>query len=226
MTTTMPLPRTVTRDEWLEARRALLAEEKAFTRARDALNARRRELPAVPLDKAYAFETAGGSATLAQLFEGRSQLIIYHFMFLRDQDQGCPGCSFMADNVPHLAHFHARDTTFALVSRAPLAEIERFRMRMGWTLPWHSSYGSDFNYDFHATTDEAIRPVEYNYRSRAELEALVHTYHISGEQPGLSVFLKDGDRVLHTYSCYGRGLDLLINTYNFLDLTPFGRGEG
>jgi predicted dithiol-disulfide oxidoreductase (DUF899 family) len=226
MTTTMPLPRTVTRDEWLSARRALLAEEKAFTRARDAINARRRELPAVALDKAYAFETSGGSATLAELFEGRGQLIVYHFMFLRDQNQGCPGCSFVADNVPHLAHFHARDTTFALVSRAPLAELEPFRARMGWAIPWHSSYGSDFNYDFHATTDEAVRPVEYNYRSKAELEALGHTYHISGEQPGLSVFLKDGDRVLHTYSCYGRGLDLLLNTYNFLDLTPYGRGEG
>lgn len=226
MTTTIPLPRTVTRSEWLTARRALLAEEKALTRARDALNARRRELPAVALDKAYAFETTGGSATLGELFEGRSQLVIYHFMFLREQNQGCPGCSFVADNVPHLAHFHARDTTFALVSRAPLAEIEPFRARMGWTIPWHSSYGSDFNYDFHATTDEAVRPVEYNYRSKAELEALGHTYHISGEQPGLSVFLKDGDRVLHTYSCYGRGLDLLLNTYNFLDLTPYGRGEG
>lgn len=226
MTTTIPLPRTVTRSEWLTARRALLAEEKAFTRARDALNARRRELPAVALDKAYAFETTGGSATLGELFEGRSQLVIYHFMFLREQNQGCPGCSFVADNVPHLAHFHARDTTFALVSRAPLAEIEPFRARMGWTIPWHSSYGSDFNYDFHATTDEAVRPVEYNYRSKAELEALGHTYHISGEQPGLSVFLKDGDRVLHTYSCYGRGLDLLLNTYNVLDLTPYGRGEG
>ncbi len=226
MTTTIPLPRTVTRNEWLTARRALLAEEKAFTRARDALNARRRELPAVALDKAYAFETTGGSATLGELFEGRSQLVIYHFMFLREQNQGCPGCSFVADNVPHLAHFHARDTTFALVSRAPLAEIEPFRARMGWTIPWHSSYGSDFNYDFHATTDEAVRPVEYNYRSKAELEALGHTYHISGEQPGLSVFLKDGDRVLHTYSCYGRGLDLLLNTYNVLDLTPYGRGEG
>lgn len=226
MTSTIPLPRTVPRDEWLAARKALLAEEKAFTRARDALNARRRALPAVALDEEYGFETMRGTATLADLFEGRSQLIIYHFMFLREQNQGCPGCSYVADNVPHLAHFHARDTTFALVSRAPLAEIEAFRQRMRWTLPWHSSFGSGFNYDFHATTDEAVRPVEYNYRDRATLEALGHTYHIQGEQPGLSVFLRDGNRVLHTYSCYGRGLDLILNTYNFLDLTPYGRGEG
>ena len=226
MTSTIPLPRVVSRDEWLAARKALLAEEKAFTRARDALNAQRRELPAVALDKEYRFETARGPATLAELFEGRSQLIIYHFMFLREQDQGCPGCSYMADNVPHLAHFHARDTTFALVSRAPRAEIEPFRERMGWELPWHSSFGSDFNYDFHATTDDAICPVEYNYRTRAELEAQGQLYHVSGEQPGVSVFLRDRDRVLHTYSGYGRGLDILINTYNYLDLTPFGRGEG
>ena len=226
MTSTIPYPRVVPRDEWLAARKALLAEEKALTHARDALNARRRELPAVALDKAYTFDTARGPASLADLFEGRSQLVVYHFMFLRDQHQGCPGCSFMADNVPHLAHFHARDTTFALVSRAPLAEIEPFRQRMAWPIPWHSSYGSDFNYDYHATTDEAVRPVEYNYRSKAELEALGHAYHIHGEQPGISVFLRDGARVLHTYSCYGRGLDLLINTYNWLDLTPFGRGEG
>ena len=224
--TTLRLPPVVPRDEWLAARTALLAEEKAFTRARDALNARRRELPAVELEKAYEFETRRGRRTLCELFEGRSQLIVYHFMFLRDQRQGCPGCSYMADSVPHLAHFHARDTTFALVSRAPLAEIEPFRERMGWTIPWYSSLGSDFNYDFHATTDEAVRPVEYNYRSRSELEALGHTYHVRGEQPGISVFLRDGERVLHTYSSYARGMDLLVATYNWLDLTPFGRGEG
>ena len=226
MTSTIPLPQVVSRADWLAARKALLADEKALTRARDALNAQRRALPAVALEKSYRFETARGPATLGDLFEGRSQLIIYHFMFLREQNEGCPGCSFVADSVPHLAHFHARDTTFALVSRAPLAEIEPFRTRMGWTLPWHSSHGSDFNYDFHATTDEAVCSVEYNYRDKAELEALGQTYHVSGEQPGVSVFLKDGDRVLHTYSSYGRGLDLLVNTYNYLDLTPFGRGEG
>jgi hypothetical protein len=122
MTSTIPYPRVASRDEWLAARKALLAEEKAFTHARDALNARRRELPAVALDKDYTFDTGRGAASLAELFEGRSQLVVYHFMFLRDQHQGCPGCSFMADNVPHLAHFHARDTTFALVSRAPLGQ--------------------------------------------------------------------------------------------------------
>lgn len=219
-------PRVVSRDEWLAARKALLVKEKEFTRARDALNAERRQLPRVEIAKDYRFETATGEMSLADLFEGRRQLIIYHFMFHSDQGQGCPGCSFTADNVPHLAHFHARDTTFALVSRAPLAEIEPFRKRMGWDIPWHSSFGSDFNYDFHATTDESVAPVEYNYRTRAELEELGQTYHLTGEQPGISVFLREGARIYHTYSTYGRGLDLLMATYNWLDLTPFGRGEG
>jgi predicted dithiol-disulfide oxidoreductase (DUF899 family) len=132
----------------------------------------------------------------------------------------------MADNIGHLSHLHARDTTFVLVSRAPLAEIEPFRRRMGWTLPWFSSFGSDFNYDFHATTDAVVAPVEYNYRDQATLERLGQSYHVQGEQPGASVFLRDGDNVFHTYSTYGRGLDALIGTYNWLDLTTFGRGEG
>jgi predicted dithiol-disulfide oxidoreductase (DUF899 family) len=226
MATNLEHPRAVSQAEWLAARKELLAKEKEATHARDALNAARRALPMVEIEKAYVFEGPAGQASLLDLFEGRRQLMIYHFMFHRDRGEGCPGCSHLADNIPHLSHLHARDTTLALVSRAPLAEIEPFKARMGWKIPWYGSFGSDFNYDFHATTDEAVAPVEYNYRDKTALERLGQTYHVKGEQPGLSVFLRDGDRVHHTYSTYGRGLDGLLNTHNFLDLTPFGRGEG
>jgi predicted dithiol-disulfide oxidoreductase (DUF899 family) len=216
----------VSGDEWLSARKALLAKEKEATHARDALNAARRELPMVEIDKHYVFEGLDGKASLLDLFDGRHQLIVYHFMFHRDRSEGCDGCSFVVDNIGHLAHLHARDTSLVLVSRAPLAEIEPFRARVGWTVPWFSSFGSDFNYDFHATTDEAVAPVEYNYMDKATLERLGQTYHVKGEQHGVSVFLRDGERVYHTYSTYGRGVDLLMGTYNYLDLTPLGRGEG
>lgn len=219
-------PKIVSREEWLAARKELLAQERDLTHARDALNARRRELPMVKIDKDYVFEGPSGKASLLDLFEGRRQLIVYHFMFHRDRGEGCDGCSYLVDNIGHLAHLRARETTLVLVSRAPLAEIEPFKTRMGWTIPWYSSFGSAFNYDFHATTDEAVAPVEYNYRDKATLEKLGQTYHVKGEQPGVSVFLRDGDRVYHTYSTYGRGMDLLLTTYNYLDLTPFGRGEG
>jgi predicted dithiol-disulfide oxidoreductase (DUF899 family) len=230
--TTSPttLPRIATRDEWLAARKEFLETEKEFTRARDALNAERRALPMVEITKPYRFEGPRGELSLRDLFDGRRQLVIYHFMFHRDRGEGCSGCSHMADNIPHLAHLHARDTTFALVSRAPLAEIEPFKARMGWTAPWYSSFGSDFNHDFHVTLDESVAPIVYNYRTKAEHVQAGVTYITQAEQPfelpGLSVFLRDGDRVFHTYSTYGRGLDLLLNTYNLLDLTSFGRGEG
>lgn len=220
------LPRIVPRDEWLAARKALLFKEKEFTRQRDLLNAERRKLPMVKIDKDYVFEGPSGKARLLDLFNGRRQLIVYHFMFDPEWDEGCPSCSFLVDNIGHLSHLHARDTSLALVSRAPLAKLAPFKQRMGWTIPWYSSFGSDFNYDFHVTTDATIAPVEYNYRDQATLEKLDQTYHVKGEQPGASVFLRDGDRVYHSYSTYGRGLDLLAGTYNYLDLTPFGRGEG
>jgi predicted dithiol-disulfide oxidoreductase (DUF899 family) len=225
-TTTLEQPRAATRAEWLEARKALLVKEKELTHARDALNAARRDLPMVEIDKAYTFEGPAGPLSLADLFQGRRQLIIYHFMFHRDRGEGCSGCSHVVDNLPHLAHLHARETTLALVSRAKLSEIEPFRARMSWTTPWYGSLGSDFNYDFHVTTDEAVAPVEYNYMDQGTLERKGMDYHVKGEQHGLSVFLRDGDRVYHTYSTYGRGVDPLLNTYNLLDLTPFGRGEG
>jgi len=222
---TMENPKIVTRDEWLVARKELLAVEKAATRAKDEVSAQRRRLPMVEIDKAYVFEGPSGRVGLRDLFEGRSQLIVYHFMFDPTWDEGCNACSVVADNVGHLAHLHARDTSFALVSRAPLSRIEPFKARMGWTLPWYSSFGSDFNYDFQATQDEAIAPVEYNYRSKAELIEAGLPYLTGGETWGLSVFLRDGDRIFHTYSTYGRGAEAVLSVYNYLDLTPLGRGE-
>ncbi len=224
-------PQVVSRDEWLAARKRLLAKEKALTQARDEVNAERRRLPMVEIDKEYLFEGVNGEgvtgkASLLDLFEGRDQLLVYHFMWLWDEDQGCPSCSFLVDNIGHLAHLRARNTSLAVVSRAPLARSEPFRARMGWTVPWYSSYGSDFNYDFHVTIDGSVAPVEYNYKDQAELERSNPAWiGWSGEQPGMSAFLRHGDRVFHTYSVYGRGLDPLIGTYNWLDLTARGRQE-
>jgi predicted dithiol-disulfide oxidoreductase (DUF899 family) len=189
----------------------------------------------VRVDKPYVFEGPAGRASLLDLFDGRSQLIIYHFMFDPDApppgksgapwNEGCPGCSFATDNLPQLAHLRARNTNLVLVSRAGWAKIAPFKARMGWTVPWYSSFGSDFNYDFNVTTDEAVRPVEYNFKDKATLEREGLTYHLAGEQPGLSVFLRDSERVYHTYSTYGRGLDWFLGTSHLLDLTPFGRQE-
>jgi len=222
----MNLPPIATREEWLAARKELLEQEKVFTRARDALNAQRRQLPMVPIEKDYAFDGPDGMVRLPELFEGRPQLIIYHFMFEPDAEVGCPGCSFFLDNLGHLDHLHARGTSFALVSRAPLERLTAYKQRMGWTVPWYSSFNSDFNYDFHATADADIAPVEYNYRTADELRELGHNYHVKGEQPVLSVFLRDEERVYHSYSCFARGLEAPLGTLHLLDLTPFGRGEG
>ncbi|HEX8803145.1 MAG TPA: DUF899 domain-containing protein [Acidimicrobiales bacterium] len=222
------LPDVVSRDEWLAARRRLLAEEKQLTRARDAVNAARRRLPMVRVDKAYAFDTPGGRAGLPDLFDGRVQLIVDHAMWLDDEHRACPSCSARLDQVGHLAHLHARNTTFVAVSRGPLDEMEAFKRRMGWTFPWVSSQPSDFNYDFHVSFDESIAPIEYNYLTKAELEERGAPF---GEwaQPfdlhGMSVFLRRGEEVFHTYSTYARGTDGLGFISNFLDLTPLGRQE-
>jgi predicted dithiol-disulfide oxidoreductase (DUF899 family) len=216
-------PQVVAREEWLAARRDLLASEKEFSRQRDALNAERRRLPMVGVDKEYVFEGSDGKVGLPDLFCGRGQLLIYHFMFDPDWEEGCRSCSFLVDNIGHLAHLHARDTTLAVVSRAPLARTEPFRQRMGWTVPWYSSFGSDFNYDFHVTLDQAVAPVEYNYRGLAALGPQWQGW--SGEMHGISAFLRRADGVFHTYSSYARGCDLLVGTYNWLDLTARGRQE-
>lgn len=228
------LPDVVSREQWLEARHALLLKEKELTRQRDALNAARRRLPVVAVSKDYAFETPQGRKSLLDLFEGRSQLVVYHFMFdpadpppgqTHPYSEGCPGCSHIADNIPHLSHVHARDTAFIMVSRAPLTKIAPFKQRMGWTMPWVSSFGSDFNYDFGVTIDPAIAPAEYNYQDAEALRAKGQLEHVKGELPGLSVFLRDGKHIYHSYSTFGRGLDGLLNTHNILDLTPYGRQE-
>lgn len=218
--------RVVSRAEWLVARKELLAKEKELTRQRDTLNRERRQLPMVKIEKEYVFEGANGRTNLRGLFDNHRQLIIYHFMFDPGWEEGCKSCSFLADNFPgSFAHFAARNTAFAVVSRAPLAKLEAFKKRMGWTFPWFSSPDSSFNHDFHVTLDESAGADEYNYQKAAALRQAGKIWIEKGELPGLSVFLRDGDSVFHTYSTYQRGLDLFINTYNYLDMTPLGRQE-
>ena len=217
----MSHPEVVSEAEWLVARKDLLTREKEFTRQRDALSAARRKLPWVKIDKEYIFDGPDGKETLADLFEGRSQLIVYHFMFGPGWEEGCKSCSYLADHFDganwHLPH---RDVTFVVVSRAPLSEFEPYKKRMGWRFKWVSSHGNDFNFDYHVSftkDDEAKDKVYYNY-GMGEF--------ISDELPGLSVFYKNEDgEVLHTYSTYARGLDILVGAYNFLDLVPKGRDE-
>jgi predicted dithiol-disulfide oxidoreductase (DUF899 family) len=197
-------PKIVSPAEWRAAHEKLLAKEKAATRARDALAAERRRLPMARIEKDYLFEGPSGKASLLDLFEGRRQLVLYHFMFAPGVDgwpaAGCPGCSFFIDQIGNLAHLHARDTSFAVVARAALANIQTYKKRMGWTVPWFSSSGSDFNADFGLTTE-------------------------AGETFGLSVFLREGDSVFRTYFTTRRGLEALGSTWTFLDLTPLGRQE-
>ena len=219
------IPKVVSREAWLAARKDLLVKEKEFNHQRDALSAERRKLPMVRIEKNYVFESPTGRRTLGELFEGRRQLIVYHFMFDPAWDEGCRGCSFVADSFAGtLVHLAARDTSFAVISRAPLAKIEPFKQRMGWDFPWLSSNANDFNYDFQATIDEA-HP-EYNYRpDYYSLAPELKRGPQKGEAQGMSVFLRDGEQIHHTYSTYTRGLDLFLNTYNFLDHTPLGRHE-
>jgi predicted dithiol-disulfide oxidoreductase (DUF899 family) len=217
-----------THDEWLEARLRLLDAEKELTRQGDELARQRRELPWVPVDKTYLFDTADGEATLADLFGGRSQLIVYHFMFDTDWDEGCPSCSALADGFDesHL-HLQNHDVAFTAVSRAPLDKLLAYRHRMGWAFPWVSSGRTDFNYDFHVTIDPAVTPVEYNFRGVEELERRnVAWREWSGEQPGMSAFALEDDQVFHTYSAYARGLDTMWTMWQWLDRAPRGRNEG
>ena len=207
----MDSPRVVSQAEWLkQARRELLAQEKEATRATDAAAARRRTLPMVEIDKKYVFTGPGGEVALPHLFGGRRQLIVYHFMWRHaesgfpGEDQGCPTCSFLVDSIGDLSHLHACDTSLVLVSRAPLGSIERFRQRMGWRVPWYSSQGSDFNYDFHVSLDEAIVPAGVQLPGQGGFAARSGAlYPVRGtREPGVSVFLREGDRVFHTYSAY------------------------
>ena len=222
----MSLPDVVSQDEWRAQRVALLEREKQLTRERDALNADRRRMGMVEVTTPYTFTGPQGEVPLLDLFEGRRQLIVGHFMFDPGWDEGCPSCTAGADEVAPglLEHLHTRDTTLAYVSRAPLEQLERYSRSRGWTFPWYSSFGSSFNYDFHVTIDEAVAPAEYNFRSRAEHEA--HGGALAdGEYPGTSFFLRDGDRVFHTNSTYARGAEMTGGSYYFLDLTALGRQE-
>jgi predicted dithiol-disulfide oxidoreductase (DUF899 family) len=227
----MTLPRIASRTEWSAARKELLAREKELTRARDALNADRRRLPMVEIDKDYVFEGPDGQASLLELFDGHRQLIVGHFMFDPSWDDGCPSCTAGADEMSEglREHLHTRDTRLVYVSRAPLSKIEDYKARKGWTFPWYSSHGSDFNYDFHVTLDSSFAPVEYNFRTPEEHAAAGTAYYVEGDQPmeapGLSCFLRDGDRVFHTYSQYARGAESTGGSYYFLDLTALGRQE-
>lgn len=225
----MTLPLVVSREEWLEARKALLAEEKAMTHARDALSTKRRELPMVSIDKEYVFDAPGGTLTLLDLFEGARQLIVQHFMFDPAWQEGCPSCTAGAEEVSPglLRHLRARDTSFAAVSRAPLVKLQRYKAEKGWTFTWVSSLHNDFNYDFNVTIDASKRPIMWNYRNLDELKqhGLGRMADGSSEQPGHSMFLRDGDTVFHTYSMYARGAEQLGGSYYFLDLTSLGRQE-
>src|SRR5690349_22513023 len=212
----------VSQSEWLTARKALLAKEKEFTKARDQLSTARRTLPWVKVEKNYVFEGPNGRETLSELFAGRSQLIVYHFMLGPGWVQGCPSCSFLADHFDGaVVHLAQRDVTFVVVSRAPLAEIEAYQRRMGWRFEWVSSSGSDFNQDYQVSftaEEKAGGKVFYNYE-------FIESFP-SEERPGASVFYKNAaGEIFHTYSTYGRGLDILIGTYHFLDLAPKGRDE-
>jgi predicted dithiol-disulfide oxidoreductase (DUF899 family) len=220
----MVLPRVVSREEWFTARKHLLAEEKEFTRARDELSAERRRLPMVRVDKEYVFDGPEGKVTLPDLFEGRKQLIVHHLMWLPDRGEVCPSCTFQMNDLGDVTHLHDKDTTLVGVTRGPQVDIDAYRERMGWTFPCYSSLGSDFNYDFHVTLDEDVVPLLINFRTRAEHEQAVGAWDIWGDElPGVSVFLRDEGTVFHTYSTYSRGLDILLFTLNYLDLTPLGR---
>jgi predicted dithiol-disulfide oxidoreductase (DUF899 family) len=225
----MSLPKVTSRQEWLAARKELLREEKAMTRARDALNTKRRELPMVKIDKSYEFEGPAGKASLLDLFDGRRQLVIQHFMWLWDEDTGCPSCTAASDEISAglLEHLHARDTSLVVVSRGPIDKVERYKASRGWTFPFFSSYGSDFNYDFNVTIDSSVTPVMWNFRTMPELEEAGMGWLGEGswEQPGYSMFLRDGDEIFHSYSVYARGTEMLGGSYYFLDLTALGRQE-
>ncbi|KAH8793048.1 hypothetical protein F5882DRAFT_459799 [Hyaloscypha sp. PMI_1271] len=216
----------VCRDEWLAARKDLLDKEKAAVRAAAAFNEQlRNDFPMVKLDKAYTFEDPKGNHTLAGLFQGRKQLIVYHFMLGPDDEAGCSGCSFLTDNLPSsLTHLYAADTTFVLVSRAPVAKIEQYKKRMGWDFPWYSSFGTEFNWDFNVSLDKDVKsPVVYNCMLTQRHKEMEKPF--KGEHPGLSVFYKEGNDLFHTYSTYARGLDGLLVTNQLLDLTPLGRQD-
>jgi predicted dithiol-disulfide oxidoreductase (DUF899 family) len=224
----MPESKVGTREEWLAARVELLEREKELTRRSDELARQRRELPWVRVEEEYGFETDEGTKTLAELFDGRSQLLVFHLMFGPDDAAACPGCSYMADHVDGaVVHLNHRDVTFVAASRAPLEKLDAYRRRMGWSLPWVSSFGSDFNTDFALFTDEQRRTGSgYNFASPRRADLRIAPAAPDGEElHGLSAFAFEDGAVYHTYSCYDRGTDVLHGTWQLLDRTPKGRGS-
>jgi predicted dithiol-disulfide oxidoreductase (DUF899 family) len=218
-------PPVVSQDQWLAARKSLLIHEKELTKHYDRVNAERRRLPMVKIEKDYRFDGPAGQVDFKALFEGRRQLIVYHFMFDPAWQKGCPACTWYLDSLGDLSMLSDRDTTFALVSRAPFAKLDAYRKERGWDIPWYSSFGTDFNYDFHVTNDTKVRPPEYNYRSKAENEAHNSPNNLLGEEHGLSVFFRLGDDVFHTYSAYARGTESYGDARALLDATPYGRQQ-
>jgi predicted dithiol-disulfide oxidoreductase (DUF899 family) len=225
----MALPEVVTREQWLEERRALLVREKEMTRERDRLNADRRRLPMVRVGKDYVFEGPDGSVHLLDLFDGKPQLVVQHVMFAPGWDEVCRGCSgsVAVQNPAMVAQLRSRGTNFVLVSRAAFADIRKKQAEHGWTTPWYSSFGNDFNYDFHVSIDKDVTPVEFNFRGPDELVRANVGWILEepSEQPGLSCFLREGDDIFHTYSAFARGTEYLGGAYPLLDLTALGRQE-
>jgi predicted dithiol-disulfide oxidoreductase (DUF899 family) len=225
-TTTIAHPPIVSRDEWLAERKNLLAHEKELTKQGDRTNAERRRLPMVKIEKDYIFDGPNGKLSLKNLFEGRRQLIVYHFMFDPAWDKGCPGCTGWVDGLGDLSLLEKRDTTLVLISRARLAMLDSYKALKGWNIAWFSSFGSDFNYDFHVTLDPKVAPAEYNYRNKPETEAATgHPVKMEGEEHGLSVFFRIDDDIFHTYSVFARGCESLKDAYRLLDTTPYGRQQ-
>jgi predicted dithiol-disulfide oxidoreductase (DUF899 family) len=219
-------PKVVSQEEWLVERKKLLAHEKELTKQYDRVAAERRRLPMVKIEKDYVFDSPGGRKSLKDLFEGRRQLIIYHFMFDPEWEKGCMGCTGFIDAMGDLSMLNERNTTFAVISRAPLAKLEAYKEERGWDIAWYSSFGSDFNYDYHVTLDESIAPIEHNYRNKDELMAKSGDGKVpTGEVPGLSVFFQAEGDIFHTYSAFGRGVEMLTDAYPLLDVTPYGRQE-
>jgi predicted dithiol-disulfide oxidoreductase (DUF899 family) len=218
-------PPIVSREQWLIERKKLLEKEKTLFRERDRINAERRRLPMVRLEKNYLFDGPTGKESLAALFNDRRQLIIYHFMFDPNWEKGCPSCTSFVSSLGDLSMLAARDTTFALVSRAPISKLSAFREQHGWTIPWYSSFGSEFNYDFHVSIDETVAPGEYNYRTKAEIDTRSEGPLSTGEYHGLSVFFRLDHTVCHTYSAYARATETLRDPYGLLDATPYGRQQ-
>jgi predicted dithiol-disulfide oxidoreductase (DUF899 family) len=221
-----PHPQIVSREEWVAERKKLLADEKEMTKHYDRVNAKRRRLPMVKIEKDYVFEGPKGKTSLKDLFEGRRQLIVYHFMFDPGWEKGCPGCTGFVDALGVLSLLNKEDTTLAVISRAPLAKLEKYKAEKGWDINWLSSFGTDFNYDFHVTLDPNVAPPEYNYRTKEETEAAVgHPVKMEGESHGLSVFFRLEGGLFHTYSAYARGTESMTDAYRLLDVTPYGRQQ-